>query len=119
MEKEDIEKFKRILLKMKRDHIKERKTLEEEYLRQSTRNQAANLSAYPLHTADISGDIYEQEKEIAVIENISEIMHKIDEALHRIDTGKYGICEKCGKEIPKTRLEIIPFTKFCISCSRK
>lgn len=25
-------------------------------------------------------------------------------------------CEKCGKEIPKERLEIFPDTKYCVNC---
>lgn len=28
--------------------------------------------------------------------------------------GEYGICEKCGKEIPRERLEAIPEARFCL-----
>lgn len=29
------------------------------------------------------------------------------------------ICEICGKEIPKARIEALPTTKRCIECSQK
>lgn len=30
--------------------------------------------------------------------------------------GKYGICEKCGKEIPIERLKASPEARFCLKC---
>lgn len=41
----------------------------------------------------------------------------IDNALDRIRTGKYGICLSCGKEIPKERLESIPYAFMCVNCA--
>ena len=43
----------------------------------------------------------------------------IDEAISRIEKGTYGICEKCGEEIPLKRLQIVPYTRFCIKCLSK
>lgn len=40
----------------------------------------------------------------------------INNALVRMQQGKYGLCLKCGKEIPKTRLEAIPYAFLCVSC---
>jgi len=40
----------------------------------------------------------------------------IDAALTRIKQGKYGVCLKCGKFIPATRLEAIPYALMCIDC---
>ena len=42
----------------------------------------------------------------------------IDSALTRIQQGKYGICLKCGKKIPKERLEAIPYALMCIDCKK-
>ncbi len=33
-----------------------------------------------------------------------------------LQRGKYGICEKCGKEIPVERLRVSPESRFCLSC---
>jgi len=40
-------------------------------------------------------------------------------ALERIREGTFGICEACGERISKKRLEVIPFTSFCVSCQRE
>ncbi|WP_429925731.1 TraR/DksA family transcriptional regulator (plasmid) [Agrobacterium vitis] len=41
----------------------------------------------------------------------------IDAALDRLEKGSFGICVKCGAEIGERRLEIVPHTPFCQSCS--
>lgn len=41
----------------------------------------------------------------------------IEGALDRIRQGKYGLCIKCGKEIPQTRLKALPYAVMCISCT--
>jgi len=43
----------------------------------------------------------------------------IDEALQRIDRGDYLQCSKCGESIPLSRLELLPFTKYCVQCAKK
>lgn len=40
----------------------------------------------------------------------------IEAALERIDSGSYGICEECGEEIDKKRLEVLPFARHCRDC---
>ncbi len=44
---------------------------------------------------------------------------EIDEALDRIQNGTYGICEECGGEIKIKRLEIQPYTRYCVSCKEE
>lgn len=41
----------------------------------------------------------------------------IDAALKRLEEGSFGICVKCGAEIDERRLDIVPHTPFCQSCS--
>lgn len=43
----------------------------------------------------------------------------IEGALERIQTGKYGLCIRCGKEIPAARLEALPYALMCINCKAK
>ncbi|HHU36251.1 MAG TPA: TraR/DksA family transcriptional regulator [Treponema sp.] len=43
-------------------------------------------------------------------------MRLIDSALTRIEQGKFGACMRCGKKIPKERLEAIPYALMCIEC---
>jgi DnaK suppressor protein len=39
-------------------------------------------------------------------------------ALEKIKKGKYGICEKCKKEIPINRLRVSPEARFCLKCRK-
>jgi DnaK suppressor protein len=41
---------------------------------------------------------------------------EIDRALAKIGLGTYGLCERCGKEIPKPRLKALPYAALCVSC---
>lgn len=41
----------------------------------------------------------------------------IDGALDRIRQGRYGVCAKCGKEIPQARLKALPYANMCIDCA--
>lgn len=49
-------------------------------------------------------------------EREQKLLKKIDEALDRLATHTYGICERCGEEIPYKRLKARPVTTLCIEC---
>ncbi|MBM4134490.1 MAG: hypothetical protein FJ245_12065 [Nitrospira sp.] len=44
------------------------------------------------------------------------LIKKIDEALDRMSGNVYGICERCGGDIPYKRLKARPVTTLCIDC---
>ncbi len=43
-------------------------------------------------------------------------VEEIDLALAKIDAGTYGLCERCGSEIPRARLEALPHAALCVAC---
>ena len=50
-------------------------------------------------------------------------LKNIDLALEKIkhprrEYQKYGICEKCGKEIDEKRLKVSPEARFCLKCKK-
>ena len=51
--------------------------------------------------------------------NLELRLKDINSALEKIEKGKYGVCEKCGKEIPIERLKIYPEARLCIECEKK
>ena len=55
-----------------------------------------------------------------VLFNLSETQRKrirdIDAVLDRMANGEYGICEECGEEISPRRMEVRPFSRYCIEC---
>jgi len=46
------------------------------------------------------------------------IVMRIDNALLRIQSGEYGMCLRCGCEIPVERLRAIPYAEHCINCAQ-
>jgi RNA polymerase-binding protein DksA len=59
------------------------------------------------------------DKELALEHNEEDIYHAINAALERIEEGNFGRCAECGKPIPKTRLNALPWTAYCIKCERQ
>ena len=43
-------------------------------------------------------------------------LKQVEAALKKVEDGEYGICEQCGQRILETRLEIMPYTEFCMQC---
>jgi RNA polymerase-binding transcription factor DksA len=48
-----------------------------------------------------------------------EAIDDIDDAIARMDAGTYGRCDTCGGPIPLERLEVMPYARLCVSCSRE
>ena len=46
-------------------------------------------------------------------------LEEITAALQRIEIGSFGLCEECKKPIPKTRLQALPYARYCVECARK
>lgn len=43
---------------------------------------------------------------------------KMEKTLDRINSEDFGVCLKCGEEIPFGRLEYMPYTTRCVNCVR-
>ncbi len=46
-------------------------------------------------------------------------INEIDVALNKIQEGRYGVCEKCGKQIEDEVLNISPESRYCRNCKKK
>ena len=55
---------------------------------------------------------------LAVQQTLKEEIEEVEEALNKIKENKYGICEKCGKEISLDLLKIDPESKLCKDCKK-
>lgn len=122
MDKENLNYFKKKLLR-------ERKSVYN-FLRQMEENEVFNskvelsselseLSAYDNHPSDTATELFDQERGMALKEHELTIIKKIDDSLNRIEGGNYGKCERCGAEIPEERLEFIPYADLCVTCQDK
>lgn len=71
-------------------------------------------------SADFSEQATEQENEEVLVQlkvEAEEELRLVNIALEKIANGGYGECEKCTEEIARARLEVIPYTKYCINCA--
>ena len=73
----------------------------------------------PIHMADLGTDAFEQEFTLSLMEHDEDILGKVEAALERIEDAVYGSCVECEAKIPKTRLNVIPYTPHCVKCAGK
>lgn len=78
---------------------------------------SGDLSAMPIHMADVGSDNFEQEQTLSFMQSESDLLDKVEEALQRIKDGSYGICEECECRIPKVRLNFLPYASMCVKCA--
>lgn len=53
----------------------------------------------------------------AIDEEAHQTVRLIDAALARIKDGSYGLCVRCGEQIPEKRLEALPYATTCVDCA--
>ncbi|WP_328834026.1 TraR/DksA C4-type zinc finger protein [Streptomyces sp. NBC_00252] len=51
-------------------------------------------------------------------DTIRRVLAEVDAAFARVQDGTYGSCRGCSRAIPVERLEILPYTSFCVPCQR-
>jgi DnaK suppressor protein len=65
---------------------------------------------------DMSSVAYSRDVLFNVSETQRQRINDIDVALEQIEKGEYGICMGCGEEISPRRMEVRPFSRYCIEC---
>jgi DnaK suppressor protein len=101
---------------------KERIKLQEE--RTQVNDELSHLRELMQAEVDVEPDegdaeIFEREKNAALIAVLERKLQDIESALRSIDKGHYGICERCGKPIEVERLEVKPDATLCLNCQQE
>lgn len=109
--------------------LKQKELLESEkaeYLEQARllRDEAdelmANAEPGDVQFDDESGEggtlAIDRERDLALASQAMSITEEIDDALRKLERGNYGVCETCGKDIMKARLEALPYARQCMAC---
>jgi DnaK suppressor protein len=78
------------------------------------KESAQELPGYSLHMADSGTDNFDRDFALSLLSSDQDAVYEIEEALKRIEKKTYGVCELTGKNIPKARLEAIPWTRFTV-----
>jgi len=109
MEKEFAEEMKESLFALKREIIDTLLANNEDF-------RAIVEGIDPKDFADIASDDMDRKMLETIGSKDMKRMKLIDSAIGRIEQGKYGLCMKCGKKIPRERLTAIPYALLCIEC---
>lgn len=83
------------------------------------KESSGDLSSYAFHQADQGSDTNLMEQTVMMMEQEREKIRLLNDALRRISDGVFGLCEMCGDQIPETRLEVIPYARYCMDCTSK
>lgn len=116
MNKPELKFFESLLNEKKETLLQELGYLEDNTMRLSSKEGAGDLSSHAYHLADHATETQDREQAFHMASREGKYLFYIEEALDRVRNGTFGICKKCGKIIPKPRLEAVPTAKMCIEC---
>jgi DnaK suppressor protein len=115
MTKKDLLKFEKRLLEKKTQILRQRGYTGAILLKPDD-GADAMPAGNPADIGDQGYDTYARELASRLTSEQTKMLMEIDEALRRVVNKTYGICEKCGKPIPKARLELVPQARFDVKC---
>jgi DnaK suppressor protein len=110
MEAERLDHYRQILLEQLRQHSE---------LARGNQSDALEIAAADDGVKDVADQSVKdvnQEIEYRLSERESQMVADIDQALLRIDEGSYGVCARCGKDIPERRLDAVPTARYDAEC---
>ena len=110
MDQEKLDRFRGILLEQLRQHTEKARTDQNDGLEFAANDDGVK------DVADMSVQDVNQEIEYRLSERESQLVADIDQALLRIDEGSYGVCARCGREIPERRHEAVPTARYDAEC---
>jgi len=105
---DEIEHFKRELEKLRDQLTHSLSTVSEEV------KTAEESKGYSQHQADEGTDDFNQCMSIKLSTKGQKVIKQISRALEKIEEKTYGVCDVSGEEIPKKRLEAIPYATTTI-----
>ena len=103
--------------KMKNELINQRNTILESLSGQSDDMRELVKTVESGDEADVAADAIDRTLLTALGSQDAKRLQQIDNCLDRIYQNKYGRCIKCGKDIPKGRLEAVPWALMCVNCA--
>jgi len=83
------------------------------------KESAEEMSSYSMHMADSGTDNFDRDNALSLLSSDQDAVYQIDEALKRIEKNTYGVCELTGKNIPKTRLNAVPWARYTVDAQAR
>jgi DnaK suppressor protein len=69
--------------------------------------------------ADTGSKTFEREHELSLVNNQRDLLSQVERAVGKLEAGTYGVCESCGRPIPKARLKARPDVTLCVACKQR
>jgi DnaK suppressor protein len=76
-------------------------------------------TGYSQHQADQGTDDFDRRISLEVTSKEFQVLRLIERALEKITDGTYGVCDISGEEIPKARLEAMPYASTTVKAQEK
>ena len=111
MNKQERERYKKILL--------ERKQALNHQLSEFYSESKEVETGIVQDIGDKAESSYTKEFLLSLSDSERKKLTLIDEALKRVETAQFSICQSCGVNITKKRLDVVPWTPLCIACQQK
>ncbi|HUY96319.1 MAG TPA: TraR/DksA C4-type zinc finger protein [Verrucomicrobiae bacterium] len=73
---------------------------------------------YGKRAGDFTQEAHDRLNRGATAQQLRRMVDDVEHALTRLDAGRYGRCEICDAEIPKERLEALPWATVCVACKQ-
>jgi DnaK suppressor protein len=77
----------------------------------------SKATSMPTSMAELGSENFDQELTLGLVGSDKNALDQIEAAIGRIDDGSYGRCDECGKKIPRSRLDAIPYAAQCVGCA--
>ncbi|OGZ63670.1 MAG: hypothetical protein A2998_00670 [Candidatus Staskawiczbacteria bacterium RIFCSPLOWO2_01_FULL_37_25b] len=117
---------KELIKELKNKLEKEKKSLTSELESFAKKDDSPRGDWETIYPNRENGSMEEEADEVQEYDNLLSVEHSLElklkdvnAALEKIAKGKYGICEKCEKEIDGKRLMACPEAKTCLKCNDK
>lgn len=108
MEEKQIEEYRKKLMDMREELLAELKN-SQEASREYADGEVPDIG-------DVSSATYNRDVLFSLGETQRQMLRDIDEALDLLEQGEYATCQSCGEDIAPKRMEVRPFSRYCIDC---
>ncbi len=113
LKKAEIEEFKNRLIEMRAQITRSLKECTDEV------KSPDEATGYSQHQADEGTDDFDRTITLEVTNTEYAILKLIDRALEKIENDTYGVCDITGDDIPKARLEAVPYAVMTVQAQEK
>ncbi len=85
-------------------------------LGQSQGEGLSELSSYDNHPGDLGTETWQRGQQVGRAQDLERDLATVAEAEAALDRGRYGVCGRCGRTIPRARLAARPEALTCVGC---